>query len=128
MSSIPLPPSTPGIKPLLMHPNRLEIVQDSCLYDKHEVVPENNPSTKHKFNSCLIIGDSMTIGLTVPDSVVISKGGIHPCEVLKLLHDSPDLLHPDDYERICSVTLVVGTNPLNVTSPGKGILLLDIVL
>ena len=101
--------------------NEMGISENASQKTPEPQLPKNNVK-RH-----LVIGDSMTIGLNVPDSVVISKGGIHPYEVSKLLQDSHDLLHPDDYEKIRSVTLVVGTNALNVTSPGEGIPLLDIV-
>ena len=88
--------------------------------------PPELPSTaapKH-----LIIGDSMVKGLVVhDDTAVICKSGIRPSEVLHLLPGSTDILHPDNYDSVRSVTLIVGTNALNITRPGKGMPLLDVI-
>ena len=81
----------------------------------------NNPP-KH-----LIIGDSLVKCLEVPGSVSICKGGIYPADVLSLLPGSTDIIHPNDYHRLKTVTVVVGTNALNVTRPGKEMALLDVV-
>ena len=75
----------------------------------------------------LILGDSLVKGLQVPRSVSICKGGIKPGEVLQLLPSSTDLLHPDRYSDIRTVTLIVGTNALNVNRPNKGMPLLNVI-
>ena len=82
--------------------------------------PQNTP--RH-----LIIGDSLVKGLNVPGSTWICKGGIRPGELLQLLPGSIDNLHPEQYNSIRSVTVIVGTNALNVKSPGKGMPFLDVV-
>ena len=80
------------------------------------------PPHKH-----VIIGDSLVNGLQVPGSVSIFKGGIRPDEVLQLLPSHVDVLHPDMYDFVQSVTLIVGTNALNVKRPNTGMFLLDVV-
>ena len=139
--------STPISKPLIalengfmVHPERREqtIVNEKAIPSTIQTkVPVQNltsnrmnapqpsypkPSPKH-----LIIGDSMVNGLRVHGSVCIFKGGICPNEVLRLLPGCMDILHPNNYVEIRSVTLVVGTNALNVNSPNKGMPLLDVV-
>ena len=79
-----------------------------------------------KIPTHLIIGDSLTKGLTNPDSIIISKGGAHPKDILELLHNSSSTLHPDDYHHIKTVTLCVGTNALNVL-PDRRIPMLDVI-
>jgi hypothetical protein len=87
------------------------------------VAEPKEPEPKH-----LILGDSLTKGLNqVPGSVYISKGGIHPNEVLQLLPTCTDILDVSQYGEIRTVTLIVGTNALDVKSPGKGIPLLDVI-
>ena len=63
----------------------------------------------------LIIGDSMVKGLQVPGSIKICQGGIHPNQVLGLLPSSTDILPPESYDQLKTVTLIVGTNALNVS-------------
>ena len=77
----------------------------------------------------LIIGDSMVKGLVIPGdrTVSICKGGIHPKDVTQLLPSAVDILHPDDYDGVRTVTLVVGTNALNIPSNGRRIPFLDVV-
>ncbi len=77
----------------------------------------------------LLLGDSMVKGLNIHDesTVSICKGGIHPKNVLRLLPASVDILSPSEYNGIKTVTLIVGTNALNVRAPARGIPLLDIV-
>ncbi|KAL5247952.1 hypothetical protein ACHWQZ_G017202 [Mnemiopsis leidyi] len=77
------------------------------------------PPPSHKQAQHLVIGDSMVKGLQLPNTVYICKGGIHPSEVLQLLPSSCSVLSPDQYDAIKSVTLVVGTNALNVPKSGK---------
>ena len=52
---------------------------------------------------------------------------MRPGELLHLLHNSTDILHPEMYDTIKTVTLIVGTNALNVTRPNKGMPLLYVV-
>ena len=57
----------------------------------------------------------MVKGLDLPEAVIIAQGGGHPADMIPLLKRSEDVLHPDCYEEIETVTLCVGTNPLNVS-------------
>ena len=75
----------------------------------------------------LVIGDSMVNGLYMPGSIKIYKGGIKPGQLLQLLPAFTDILHPKNYDDIRSVTVVVGTNAINVPSHGKGMPLLDVM-
>ena len=50
-----------------------------------------------------------------------------PADLLQLLPSSTDILHPDNYDNIRSVTVIVGTNSLNVNRPGQGMPLLQVV-
>ena len=94
-------------------------------------VPQKDQGVEHKpliKPKHLIIGDSMARGLKVPDNcAIICKGGIRPDQVLQLLPGSMDILHPDIYDDIETVTLVAGTNALNIYKPGKGMPLLDVI-
>ena len=99
-----------------MHESRLHLnTTSSSASQKSNDVPTH-----------LIIGDSMAKGLTNPGTIILSKGGAHPNEIVDLLLNSSDLLHPDDYCHIKTVTLCVGTNALNVT-PTRRIPLLDVL-
>ena len=69
----------------------------------------------------------MVNGLNVSGSICIYRGGIRPHETLSLLPSSIDILHPNNYSNISSVTVVVGTNALNVNRPNAGMPLLDVV-
>lgn len=118
------PPSPPPLTPLRngfqVHPSRDSVnTRNTPVHtDTHGV-----PPPKH-----LIIGDSLAIGLQVPDdNVIICRGGIRPHEVLQLLPGSCDILHPSQYDDIKTVTLIVGTNALNVHKPGGGMPLLDVI-
>ena len=125
-----------NLKPLtngfLVHPERLESsgMQESVpaheLLTSTSVPPKENstsPTARH-----LIIGDSLVNGLRVSsDTVTIYRGGIGPTEIMQLLPGSTDVLHPDSYDNLRTVTLVVGTNVLNISKPGKGTPLLDVV-
>ena len=116
----PPPNASPSAPPLSLLPNT----------PPSHFTPEplNNESTNAPSPpSHLVIGDSMVNGLRIPGSVLIHKGGIRPNEVLQLLPCCTDILNPNDYDCIKTVTLVVGTNALNVTRPNKGIALLDVV-
>ena len=64
----------------------------------------------------LVIGDSLTKGLNSKDTVILSKGGAHPKDILDLLHSNQSILDPQNYVHMKSVTLCVGTNALNVTN------------
>ena len=75
----------------------------------------------------LIIGNSLVNSLEVPGTISIFKGGICPGELLRLLPGSTDILPPERYSQIKTVTVVVGTNALNVKKPGKGMPFLDVV-
>ena len=65
--------------------------------------------------------------MRVPGSISICRGGIGPGELLQLLPNSTDILHPDQYDDIRSVTVIVGTNALNVKRAGQGMDFLDVV-
>ena len=97
-----------------MHDSRLQIIENL------ETMSPNDIPTH------LIIGASMTKGLTNHNTVIMSKGGAHPKDIIGLLQDSVDILHPDQYCHIKSVTLCVGTNALNVT-PGRRIPLISVL-
>ncbi len=75
----------------------------------------------------LLLGDSLVKGLKVSGSVNICKGGIRPDEVLPLLTGSTDVISPDQYDGVKTVTLIVGTNALNIPRPGTGMPLLDVI-
>lgn len=66
-------------------------------------------------------------GLYVKGSLSICKGGISPDEVMQLLSHSTDILHPEKYDQILTITLIVGTNALSVKSPKTGKPLLNVV-
>ena len=110
------------LKPLpngfLVHPDRASPVTQSA---------RNNHVSNKPLNKHLIIGDSMVNGLNVSGSICIYRGGIRPHEILSLLPSSIDILHPNNYSNISSVTVVVGTNALNVNRPNSGMPLLDVV-
>ena len=95
--------------------------------------PENrtyNINTGHPARPAkdLVLGDSLVRGLRLPsNSIRICRGGMRPGELLHLLHNSTDILHPEMYDTIKTVTLIVGTNALNVTRPNKGMPLLYVV-
>ena len=86
-----------------------------------------NISSAHQCPQHLIIGDSLVKGMRVPGSISICRGGIGPGELLQLLPNSTDILHPDQYDDIRSVTVIVGTNALNVKRAGQGMDFLDVV-
>ena len=71
----------------------------------------------------------MVKGLELADSgtVSICKGGIQPHEVLQLLPSHQDVLPHEHYNSIRTVTLIVGTNALNIPNHGRCRPLLDIV-
>ena len=65
----------------------------------------------------VIIGDSLVKGLDVPNTLHLCKGGIHPKEVLTHIIPIPkDVLPPESYSHVKTLTLIVGTNALNVDS------------
>ena len=111
----------------MVHPTRVpqnteQAMHISASSNIRANVNSSKASAKH-----LIIGDSLVKGLRVPGSISICKGGIRPGELLQLLPGSTDILHPNEYEAIRTITVIVGTNALNVKSPGKGMPLLDVV-
>ena len=91
---------------------------------KPDCASQNNTTAHPKH---LIIGDSLVNSLRVPGSVSICKGGIRPAELLHLLPGSTDIVHPDSYPHLKTVTVVCGTNALNVKKAGRGMSLLDVV-
>lgn len=127
----PLTTSSPAqeLKPqpgtgFLVHPSRIH--QSSTRVNTAAALPITHSSNKATAKH-LIIGDSMVNGLRVSGSTCIFKGGIRPHEVLGLLPSSEDLIHPNHYDDVRSVTLVVGTNALNINNPNKATPLLDVV-
>lgn len=111
---IPLPKIQPLLDGFPVHPERsMEIAQI-----------ETPPKVIQKH---LIIGDSLVKGLNVPGSIHICKGGIRPNQVLQLLPSSTDVLPPECYDEIRTVTLVVGTNALNVSSTSETEPLLKVI-
>ena len=93
----------------------------------HNETQSSNVAGQQQSPNHLIIGDSLVKGMRVPGSISICKGGICPGELLQLLPGSVDILHPDQYGGIRTVTVIVGTNALNVKRKGKGMPLLDVV-
>ena len=92
----------------------------------------NNPprvtsNTRVTVPKHLIVGDSLVKGLQVPGSTSICKGGIGPNKLLQLILSSTDVLRPENYLRIRSVTVIVGTNALHVDRAGHGMPLLAVV-
>ena len=94
-----------------MHPSRLPVDRLS-----HTEEDDKEEADKYTGPCHLIIGDSLTKGLNVKDTVILSKGGAHPKDILKLIHSSQDIIEPINYTHIKSVTICVGTNALNVTN------------
>ena len=90
----------------------------------------NNPKVPPKSNSVahhhLVLGDSLVKGLNLKDTIHICKGGIHPDQVLQLLPNFTDVLPTKDYDKVLTVTLVVGTNALNVSGHSDPKPLLDV--
>lgn len=111
---IPLPALQPLINGFPIHPDRMAKVE-------HQNFTPSTPPTH------LIIGDSLVKGLDVPESLHICKGGIHPHQIIQLLAGSTDVLPPDSYDNIRTVTLVVGTNALNVSNFSNVTPLLDVI-
>lgn len=71
-----------------------------------------------KVKKHLIIGDSLTKGIALPNTVTLSKGGGQTKDILELLRTSHGVVEEADYEGIESVTLCVGTNSLcNLSIP-----------
>lgn len=117
-----------------LHPSTQQSVLDQHpLPSQHPptdeaILPSRLPTSSHyTLSKHLVIGDSMVKGLRVPGSISICKGGIKPDELLQLLPGSTDILPAEHYDKIRSVTVVVGTNALNVTKPGQGMPLLKVV-
>ena len=113
---IPLPPPRP-----LKNGFPESFIQD------HMKTHGQNSDLERKYPTHLVIGDSLVKGLKVPDSVHICKGGIHPSQVLQLLPGSCNILPPEQYNNIQTLTLVVGTNAINVTGYSDPIPLLQVI-
>lgn len=94
--------------------------------DSPALAPEVSPPSPPLH---LILGDSMVKGLPIndPQTVSICKGGIHPEDITQLLPTSQHILDHKQYDSIRTVTLVVGTNALNVPANGRAKPLLDII-
>ena len=121
--SIPLPKLMPLLNGFPVHPDRLPNVETYIAtppaqhqQQMHSPLPQN-----------LLIGDSMVKGLQVPNTIKICKGGIHPRDVLGLLPGSTDILPPQSYDNIRTVTLIVGTNAINVNGHSKPTPLLEVI-
>ena len=116
--SRPKSPSAPPHPPPKMlqapslHPSRSH---DNSLWSPYPGTSENEEADKHSGSCHLIIGDSLTRGLNIKDTIILTKGGAHPKDILPLLHSKHDVLEPSKYAHMKSVTICVGTNALNVT-------------
>ena len=96
---------------------------------KQSTEPAAAMSSQTQKRSCthLILGDSLVKGLDVPNSMHICRGGIHPKQVLPLLETATDTLHPDCYNVVRTVTLIVGTNALNVNLHSDPVPFLEVI-
>ena len=98
------------------------------LQDGYQELPPNTPdSPGNKTFKHLVIGDSLVKGLNIPGCLHICKGGIHPKQVLPLLQASTEDLHPNCYHEVRTLTLIVGTNALNVNRFSKPVPLLEVI-
>ena len=115
-----------------VHPERAAIVRDTLSTPVNPVATglpasENrtyNINTGHPARPAkdLVLGDSLVRGLRLPsNSIRICRGGMKPGELLHLLHNSTDILHPEMYDTIKTVTLIVGTNAKQRHAPIMGI-------
>ena len=75
----------------------------------------------------VILGDSLVNGLNVPRTLHLFKGGIHPSEVIQLLPSCTDVLPPEAYDSVRTLTLIVGTNALNVTTHKRPVPLTQVI-
>ena len=73
------------------------------------------PIQMPKDHQNVITVDSLVKGLNVKNSIHICQGRIYPNQVLLLLPTSSDVLPPECYNEVKTLTLIVGTNALNVT-------------
>ena len=132
-SSYPVVPKLEALSNgFMVNADRIQRQNSTSVNNKRETKPPSSSTRPPTSTSALapehlIIGDSMVKGLWVPGSVSICKSGIRPDEVLQMLPDSLDVIHPKDYDNVKTLTLVVGTNALNVKRPRQGIPLLDVV-
>ena len=70
----------------------------------------------------LIIGDSLTRDIYIPDCFTITKGGCGIKDIINMLYNDMHITEAD-YKIVKSVTLCVGTNPLsNPNYPQLGIM------
>lgn len=130
----PLPPTDvnaypicpPGLATSSITRPKLQELNNGFPVHPQRKAKERNPTTNEP-SKHLIIGDSMVKGLNVPDSIHICKGGIHPKQVLPLLPSSMDVLPPESYDNVRTVTLIVGTNALNVNNSSKTIPMLEVI-
>ena len=80
-----------------------------------------------KYHQNVIIGDSLVKGLNVKNNIHIRQGVTRPNPVLQLLPTSSDVLPPECYNKVKTLTLIVGTNALNVTDNILPIPLLEVI-
>ena len=90
------------------------------------ITADSNVANPEKYEH-VILGDSLVNGLNVPGTLHLFKGGIHPNQVIQLLPSSTDVIPPEAYDKIRSLTLVVGTNALNVTAHRRPVPLLQVI-
>lgn len=128
--STPIKPSLSSTLKIQNTPNTHISSQSLTMSGNLEFSPEDPTSKRDELPSMdkrhLVIGDSMTKGLVIPGSIIMSKGGGHSNDIIPLLHENEDLLAPEEYKTITTVTLCVGTNSLNVTRDMK-IPMVDII-
>ena len=104
------------------------LIEDLPLATDSQSPPPPPPSvSSQKPPQHLIIGDSLVKGLNVPNTIHICKGGIHPKEVLQLLPCSTDILPTNCYDSIRTITLIVGTNAININNNSPRIPLLEVI-
>ena len=128
----PDPPATPHTPPTPPTPNP---PTPPPRYPPSTNTPPPEPISSHlppptqmpKDHQNVIIGDSLVKGLNVKNSIHICQGGIHPNQVLQLLPTSSDVLPPECYNEVKTLTLIVGTNALNVTDNILPIPLLEVI-
>ena len=84
--------------------------------------PDTNSTPLH-----LIIGDSMASHLGLPNTLVIARGGLKTKDVPDLLHNKSHVIHPNNYHRCETVTLVVGTNDIDPRNPLQELDILELL-
>ena len=72
----------------------------------------------------LIIGDSLTRGIEIPNSITLTKPGAKPCDIIPLLQDNLD---KSQLLKIKSVIIVVGTNSVSVDRYGNCVPIIDVM-